>query len=452
MRSYKYNTTLHPTLEDLKSKEKRLTIIGDINNILLFLMKILLRSHFQKKSRIKRSEFKEYIKVGGDQYFDEYLEKDKPSIFIYLVCGFVAFFGIIAIVVYAGEGSFNAACCGTIVLPLFLVMIGSDILSFLYKNLIFLNKSYRLGELENQYVKNKRENGYVEHEGEWVTEEELNEIKKREEREKKLELETGLHDDFRTYDPYEFEEFVAKLFRNMEYEAHTTSSSGDFGIDVVAENGEEKVVIQVKKFSPGNVISLQPVQRTLGAIPFFEADRAIFITTSSFTRSAREVEIKGNIELWNGTVFKKKVREYMIEGMSVENYSETYFVDLREVLESLEEIIPSPKLRKRFESLKKYPESTDDCILDLENDILEREISAKEVKSQLREIDEFIQRFEENNLDDPVKKLKTGKLNVLEMFENGELVRSGKGIQIIMNRIDEYFEQYESELNSKNLP
>jgi len=159
--------------------------------------------------------------------------------------------------------------------------------------------------------------GYIQYEGEWVKKEEKEKREKERKRKerwlRKKEIELGLKNNFADYDPYEFEEKIAELFEKMGFKVRTTSSSGDYGIDVVAEREEDKVVIQVKKYSSSNFVGPNPVQRTIGAIPMEDADRAIFITTSSYTKSAKRVEEKcDEIELWDGETLKRKFREYYL--------------------------------------------------------------------------------------------------------------------------------------------
>ncbi len=99
----------------------------------------------------------------------------------------------------------------------------------------------------------------------------------------------------------------------MGYDAKKTKSSGDFGVDVIAERDNKRIVIQVKQHK--NKITPREVQRTLGALHIYNADSAIFITTSDFTKSAREVENDAPIELWNKQILHQMVRRYFINGI-----------------------------------------------------------------------------------------------------------------------------------------
>ncbi|MFO8109756.1 MAG: PQQ-binding-like beta-propeller repeat protein [Thermoplasmata archaeon] len=159
-------------------------------------------------------------------------------------------------------------------------------------------------------------NGYVNYKGKWVKKEEKDKFVK------KKELEIGLSNNFTNYTPYEFEKKVAELFKKIGYDSvETTKKSGDFGIDVIAKNDEELVAIQVKKYSAGSAVGINPVQRTMGAMHFYNADRAIFITTSSYTSAAKAVERTcDNLELWGGRKIKDMFRKYFIDSKIEEKF------------------------------------------------------------------------------------------------------------------------------------
>ncbi len=69
------------------------------------------------------------------------------------------------------------------------------------------------------------------------------------------ESEIGLSNNFSNLDPYEFEEFIAKLFRAMGYEAHKTTSTGDFGADVIAKKVKRKLLFRLKNTMRGTLLT-----------------------------------------------------------------------------------------------------------------------------------------------------------------------------------------------------
>lgn len=123
-----------------------------------------------------------------------------------------------------------------------------------------------------------------------------------------------LSTNFNFMSPYDFEEFIAKLFNSQGYKTEVTKKTGDYGVDVIAENGLEKIAIQCKKYQEGNSVGNQTVQMFLGAMQLkdLKANRGIIITTSEFTKQAYMQAEGNNIELWNKNVLHQKVREFLV--------------------------------------------------------------------------------------------------------------------------------------------
>jgi restriction endonuclease Mrr len=112
--------------------------------------------------------------------------------------------------------------------------------------------------------------------------------------------------------PTDLEILVQKLFEKMGYTAKHIGQTGDYGVDVIAEKDGEKVIIQVKKYT--SLVTPEEVQRTLGALHHYKADKAVLVTTSGFTTRAKALEQTGPIELWNKKIFQEMLDKYMPRG------------------------------------------------------------------------------------------------------------------------------------------
>lgn len=134
----------------------------------------------------------------------------------------------------------------------------------------------------------------------------LNRIKKA----KEIMLSTN----FSFMSPYDFEEFIARLFDTQGYKTEVTKKTGDYGVDVIAEKGLEKIAIQCKKYQEGNSVGNQTVQMLLGAMQLknLKANKGIIITTSEFTKQAYKQAESNNVELWNKSILHQKVRECLL--------------------------------------------------------------------------------------------------------------------------------------------
>lgn len=112
----------------------------------------------------------------------------------------------------------------------------------------------------------------------------------------------------------EFESVITDLWRDKGYAAHTTQSSNDGGVDVVAKLNDEKVLIQAKRYEPmsDKTVGIGPVQRAAGLLSNSELNPATVIvaTTANFTEPAKEEAEKiDGLELMNGISLATELRE-----------------------------------------------------------------------------------------------------------------------------------------------
>ncbi len=123
--------------------------------------------------------------------------------------------------------------------------------------------------------------------------------------------ERDLQDNFRRFEPYEFEELIAKLFAAKGYQVEVTPKSGDYGVDVIARAGHDVLAIQVKHWEAA--VGGPDVHKTLGSMITYSANRAMVITTSDFTNQAYEIQKRGApVVLWNGERVKEEFRRQFL--------------------------------------------------------------------------------------------------------------------------------------------
>jgi hypothetical protein len=87
--------------------------------------------------------------------------------------------------------------------------------------------------------------------------------------------------------PRGFEEYVADVWRAQGYTCCLTKQSGDNGVDVIAEKGDERLLIQAKRYSDQDV-GIEIVQRMAGLLvdDEFNPSKVMVVTTSGFTQDA----------------------------------------------------------------------------------------------------------------------------------------------------------------------
>jgi len=122
--------------------------------------------------------------------------------------------------------------------------------------------------------------------------------------------------------PKQFEELVCEHFRNIGYEAKTTPYTNDYGVDVFAIKGKEKIAIQAKMYGGGTrPVNRQMVMELHGAKDYFDCTKAVIATNGILLSDATEVANKLKIEVLNITgsplhsTNKKTTSEKTFEGI-----------------------------------------------------------------------------------------------------------------------------------------
>ncbi|MFA6195312.1 MAG: restriction endonuclease [Sulfurimonas sp.] len=91
--------------------------------------------------------------------------------------------------------------------------------------------------------------------------------------------------------PREYERLVASVFTTYGFEVELTPQTRDGGFDILAIRndkliGEERILIECKRYSKENKVGLGVVQRLVGAVNQYGANKGIIATTSTFTKDA----------------------------------------------------------------------------------------------------------------------------------------------------------------------
>lgn len=134
----------------------------------------------------------------------------------------------------------------------------------------------------------------------------LNQFKKKLETPKENKAKYSI-DDVDLMNGYEFENFVAEMFSKMGYSTTVTKSSGDQGIDVIAEKNGNKTGIQAKCYT--NTVSNSAIQEVVAGIHYYNLSKAIVVTNNFFTNSAIELANANNVVLWDRNILKEKIGE-----------------------------------------------------------------------------------------------------------------------------------------------
>lgn len=97
---------------------------------------------------------------------------------------------------------------------------------------------------------------------------------------------------------------MGELFkhRNRSSKVEVTPPRVDYGVDVIISNksAPKIVVVQCKRYRPKVKVSSPDMQKFVGAMAKFKADKGYFITTSGFNRYAVDFAEGLNVELIDG--------------------------------------------------------------------------------------------------------------------------------------------------------
>lgn len=133
-------------------------------------------------------------------------------------------------------------------------------------------------------------------------------------------------------DNYDFEKLVADLWEKQGWSTEVEQESGDAGIDVRATKTnpfDQKVLIQAKRYDDSTVVGGPDVQQ-YASLKLQEpnVDTVIIITTSRFTKEAKNRAEELNVKLINGNELSQLINQLAAADV-LEKYSEASQSDLK---------------------------------------------------------------------------------------------------------------------------
>ncbi len=130
--------------------------------------------------------------------------------------------------------------------------------------------------------------------------------------------------------PDEYEHFVAEHFEAKGYRTTVSQYSNDYGVDIFATKGKEKIAIQAKMFGGSSrPINRQMVMELHGAKDYFACTKAIIATDGRIIENAMEVAKKLKIEILNVPAIRTKIiTKKSTKSNSFENIWEKYVIPM----------------------------------------------------------------------------------------------------------------------------
>lgn len=110
--------------------------------------------------------------------------------------------------------------------------------------------------------------------------------------------------------PTEFEQMCAELFRKQGYRCQVTPKTNDGGYDIFFRQGKETGIVECKCYSVGHKVGRPEIQKLVGANVIQQANKMLFVTTSSFTPEAREYAKETDVTLISGQKLLSMLQKY----------------------------------------------------------------------------------------------------------------------------------------------
>lgn len=107
---------------------------------------------------------------------------------------------------------------------------------------------------------------------------------------------------------HSFEYYIANLLRAFGLTNVTvTQGSGDYGVDIIAYAGEEKIAIQCKHYA--KPVGIKAVQEVYAGKAHYNAAEAVVVTNSTFTDAAFTLAQETGVRLWDRDSLKRMLTE-----------------------------------------------------------------------------------------------------------------------------------------------
>lgn len=113
--------------------------------------------------------------------------------------------------------------------------------------------------------------------------------------------------DLKRMHPFKFEDYIAKLYKNMGYSVKQTKRTGDGGKDMIATKNGQTYFVECKRYS--DPINVHKMRDFVGACVLGGKDvKGIYVTTSSFTNDAKSAANRIGIQMIDGNKLMSMVR------------------------------------------------------------------------------------------------------------------------------------------------
>lgn len=104
-----------------------------------------------------------------------------------------------------------------------------------------------------------------------------------------------------------FEEFLKGLLKHKGYKVRLTSTTGDYGADLILSANDKKIVVQAKRYK--RKVGIKAVQEIVSAKNYYNADECWVITNNYFTIPAVNLADSNHVVLIDRDLLMKWMSE-----------------------------------------------------------------------------------------------------------------------------------------------
>ena len=109
----------------------------------------------------------------------------------------------------------------------------------------------------------------------------------------------------------DYERCAASYLRTHGYRrVKITGNSSDYGVDITARRRGHKYAVQCKFYS--HPVGVSAVQQVVVGMAYYDCDRAMVITNNTFTRQAKELAERNDVELLDNIRSSGKARRLLL--------------------------------------------------------------------------------------------------------------------------------------------
>lgn len=109
---------------------------------------------------------------------------------------------------------------------------------------------------------------------------------------------------------HEFEEFLHKLLNFKDFDCTLTSKSGDYGVDLILQQGKRKIAVQAKRYGENNKVGVSVVNEIVGGAGYWGCNEKWIITNSYFTEPAVICAHRNKVKLIDREELCLMLKEY----------------------------------------------------------------------------------------------------------------------------------------------